>query len=97
MRGQTVNVGGTFNVVRQGVGLIGENPVSEDGYRGVVVNTASVAAYDGQIGQTAYAASKGAIVSMTLESSAKAWGANERMARAKPCCAISLLIFLSGA
>ncbi|XP_049952405.1 3-hydroxyacyl-CoA dehydrogenase type-2-like [Schistocerca serialis cubense] len=62
----TVNAIGTFNVTRLAVGLIGENQPNEDGQRGVVVNTASVAAYDGQIGQAAYSASKGAIVGMTL-------------------------------
>lgn len=61
-----VNVAGTFNVIRLAVGLIGENKPNEDGQRGVIVNTASIAAYDGQIGQTAYAASKAAIVGLTL-------------------------------
>ncbi|KAL3284503.1 hypothetical protein HHI36_018662 [Cryptolaemus montrouzieri] len=62
----TVNTIGTFNVIRLGVGLIGQNEADKDGQRGVVVNTASVAAYDGQMGQVAYAASKGGIVGMTL-------------------------------
>lgn len=57
---------GTFNVIRLSVGLIGLNEPNKDGQRGVIINTASVAAYDGQIGQAAYAASKGAIVGMTL-------------------------------
>jgi 3-hydroxyacyl-CoA dehydrogenase/3-hydroxy-2-methylbutyryl-CoA dehydrogenase len=48
------------------VGLIGENEPNKDGQRGVIVNTSSVAAYDGQMGQAAYSASKGAIVGMTL-------------------------------
>lgn len=61
-----VNAGGSFNVIRLSVGLIGQNAPNEDGYRGLVINTASVAAYDGQMGQAAYAASKGAIVGMTL-------------------------------
>lgn len=61
-----VNTIGTFNVTRLAVGLIGENPPDEDGQRGVVIHTASVAAYEGQMGQTAYSASKGAIVGMTL-------------------------------
>lgn len=47
-------------------GLIGLNEPNKDGQRGVIVNTASVAAYDGQMGQAAYSASKGAIVGMTL-------------------------------
>lgn len=62
----TVNTAGTFNVIRLSVGLMGQNAPNEDGQRGVVINTASVAAYDGQIGQAAYSASKGAIVGMTL-------------------------------
>lgn len=53
-------------MTRLSVGLIGENSPNTDGQRGVVINTASVAAYDGQQGQVAYAASKGAIVGMTL-------------------------------
>lgn len=61
-----MNAVGTFNVIRLSVGLIGENQPNSDGQRGVVINTASIAAYDGQIGQSAYSASKGAIVGMTL-------------------------------
>lgn len=62
----TVNTVGTFNVIRLSAGLMGENEPNADGQRGVIVNTASVAAYDGQIGQAAYSASKGAVVGMTL-------------------------------
>lgn len=62
----TVNTIGSFNVIRLAVGLIGKNTPNADGFRGVVINTASIAAYDGQTGQAAYAASKGAIVGMTL-------------------------------
>ncbi len=64
-----VNAAGTFNVIRLSAGLLGENqPDSEQPHaqRGVIVNTASVAAFDGQMGQAAYSASKGAIVGMTL-------------------------------
>ena len=62
-----MNTVGTFNVIRLAVGEIGENdPSEDDGQRGVVINTASVAAYEGQQGQAAYSASKGAIVGMTL-------------------------------
>merc|ERR1712038_2170530 len=61
-----VNVCGTFNVSRLAVGLMGENEPDKDGQRGIVINTASVAAFDGQMGQVAYSASKGAIVGMTL-------------------------------
>lgn len=62
----TVNTVGSFNVARLAVGLMGANEPDENGQRGVVINTASVAAYEGQIGQVAYAASKAAIVGMTL-------------------------------
>ena len=61
-----VNLIGTFNVMRLAAAAMVENGPSESGERGVCVNTASIAAFDGQIGQIAYAASKGAIVSMTL-------------------------------
>ncbi len=61
-----VNLVGTFNVIRLAAAAMQENEPSEEGERGVIVNTASVAAYDGQIGQAAYAASKGGVVSMTL-------------------------------
>ena len=62
-----VNTVGTFNVMRLAAELMAtEEPLDDDGQRGLIVNTASVAAFDGQIGQVAYAASKGAIVGMTL-------------------------------
>jgi NAD(P)-dependent dehydrogenase (short-subunit alcohol dehydrogenase family) len=61
-----VNVIGTYNGLRLAAVAMAENEPDADGQRGVVVMTASVAAFDGQIGQTAYAASKGAIVSLTL-------------------------------
>ncbi|XP_071961589.1 3-hydroxyacyl-CoA dehydrogenase type-2-like [Antedon mediterranea] len=61
-----VNAAGSFNVIRLVVGEMGKNEPDADGLRGVIVNTASVAAYDGQMGQAAYSASKGAIVGMTL-------------------------------
>jgi 3-hydroxyacyl-CoA dehydrogenase/3-hydroxy-2-methylbutyryl-CoA dehydrogenase len=61
-----VNVGGTFNVIRWACHIMADNQPDAQGQRGVIINTASVAAYEGQIGQVAYAASKGAIVSMTL-------------------------------
>lgn len=60
-----INVSGSFNMLRFAAQLMAKNPLDQE-ERGVIVNTASVAAYEGQIGQTAYAASKGAIVSMTL-------------------------------
>lgn len=61
-----VNTVGTFNVIRLVAEQIAKNVPDSDGVRGVVINTASIAAMEGQIGQAAYAASKGAIVSMTL-------------------------------
>ena len=61
-----VNLVGTFNVLRLAAELMATNEPLVDGARGLIVNTASVAAYEGQIGQVAYAASKGAIVGMTL-------------------------------
>ncbi|GII93326.1 SDR family NAD(P)-dependent oxidoreductase [Sinosporangium siamense] len=62
-----VNLIGTFNVMRIGAAAIAKTePVDEDGQRGVVVNTASVAALEGQTGQVAYSSSKGGIVGMTL-------------------------------
>jgi NAD(P)-dependent dehydrogenase (short-subunit alcohol dehydrogenase family) len=61
-----LNVVGTFNVMTRAAAAIAKTEPSEDGERGVIVNTASVAAFDGQIGQLAYSASKGAVVGMTL-------------------------------
>ena len=61
-----VNLIGTFNVVRLAAAAMVGNDPDEEGGRGVIVNTASVAAFDGQIGQSAYAASKGGVASMTL-------------------------------
>ena len=61
-----VNLIGTFNVMRLAAAVMVENEATDAGERGVCVNTASIAAFDGQIGQIAYSASKGAIVSMTL-------------------------------
>lgn len=61
-----VNLVGTFNVIRLAAAAMATNEPNEHGERGVIVNTASVAAFDGQIGQAAYSASKGGIVGMTL-------------------------------
>ncbi len=61
-----VNLVGSFNVAKAGAVLMQDNDAGEDGERGVIVNTASVAAYEGQIGQAAYSASKGGVVGMTL-------------------------------
>jgi NAD(P)-dependent dehydrogenase (short-subunit alcohol dehydrogenase family) len=61
-----VNLVGTFNVMRLAASAISKTEALDSGERGVIVNTASVAAFDGQIGQLAYSASKGGIVGMTL-------------------------------
>jgi NAD(P)-dependent dehydrogenase (short-subunit alcohol dehydrogenase family) len=61
-----VNLIGTFNVIRLAAAAMAERAVPENAERGVIINTASVAAFDGQIGQAAYSASKGGIVGMTL-------------------------------
>ncbi len=61
-----VNLLGSFLLARTSAGAMIDNPPTENGERGVIVNTASVAAFEGQIGQSAYAASKGGIVGMTL-------------------------------
>ena len=61
-----VNLVGTFNAIRLVAAVMAANQRTESGERGVIVNTASVAAFDGQIGQAAYAASKGGVVAMTL-------------------------------
>jgi NAD(P)-dependent dehydrogenase (short-subunit alcohol dehydrogenase family) len=61
-----INLVGTFNVLRLCATQMAKNTPGPDGERGVIVNTASVAAFDGQIGQAAYSASKGGIVAMTL-------------------------------
>jgi NAD(P)-dependent dehydrogenase (short-subunit alcohol dehydrogenase family) len=61
-----INLVGTFNLLRLAVAQMQKNEPNVEGERGVVINTASVAAYDGQIGQAAYAASKAGVVGMTL-------------------------------
>jgi NAD(P)-dependent dehydrogenase (short-subunit alcohol dehydrogenase family) len=61
-----INLIGTFNAIRLAAGRMIANPTEGDGERGVIVNTASVAAFEGQIGQAAYSASKGGVVGMTL-------------------------------
>ncbi|MFJ7146157.1 MAG: SDR family NAD(P)-dependent oxidoreductase [Pseudomonas protegens] len=61
-----VNLIGSFNLLRLAAAAIAESTANAEGERGVIINTASIAAFDGQIGQAAYAASKGAIASLTL-------------------------------
>jgi NAD(P)-dependent dehydrogenase (short-subunit alcohol dehydrogenase family) len=62
-----INLVGTFRcIAASAAGMVTLDPVDEDGQRGVIVNTASIAAQDGQIGQAAYAASKAGVVGLTL-------------------------------
>ncbi|QIM15623.1 SDR family oxidoreductase [Leucobacter insecticola] len=62
-----INLTGTFNVLRLGSAIMAEMPpIDEDGQRGLVVNTASIAAFEGQVGQAAYAASKGGVAALTI-------------------------------
>lgn len=65
-RGVQVNLVGTFNVIRLAARAMAANEPNAEGERGVIINTASIAAYDGQIGQAAYSASKGGVAGMTL-------------------------------
>lgn len=62
----SINLIGTYNLINQAASVMSALPATADGERGVIVNTASVAAFDGQIGQAAYAASKAGVVGMTL-------------------------------
>ena len=62
----SINLIGSFNVARGAANLMKDNEANAEGERGVIINTASVAAYEGQIGQAAYSASKGGVVGMTL-------------------------------
>ncbi len=83
-----INVVGTFNALRlASMAMLANEPLGEDAERGVCVNTASIAAFDGQIGQVAYAASKGAVVAMTLPA------ARELAATAIRVCAIAPGLF----
>lgn len=62
-----INLTGTFNVMRLAAAqMMSQSPITDDGERGVIITTASVAAFDGQIGQLAYSASKGGVAAMTL-------------------------------
>jgi NAD(P)-dependent dehydrogenase (short-subunit alcohol dehydrogenase family) len=65
-RAVNINLIGTFNMIRLAADAIAKQDPGEDGERGIIVNTASIAAFDGQIGQAAYAASKGGVVALTL-------------------------------
>lgn len=65
-RAISINLIGTFNMLRLAAEAMASNEAGESGERGVIINTASVAAFDGQIGQAAYSASKGGVAAMTL-------------------------------
>jgi 3-hydroxyacyl-CoA dehydrogenase / 3-hydroxy-2-methylbutyryl-CoA dehydrogenase len=83
-----VNLVGTFHALRlASAAMLANDPAGETGERGVIVNTASIAAYDGQIGQVAYAASKGGVVAMTLPA------ARDMAASAIRVCAIAPGLF----
>jgi NAD(P)-dependent dehydrogenase (short-subunit alcohol dehydrogenase family) len=79
-----VNLVGTFNVLRLASAAMLQNDPTEAGERGVCVNTASIAAFDGQIGQIAYSASKGGIVGMTLPAARDLAGAGIRVCTIAP-------------
>lgn len=80
-----VNLIGVFNCASQAAAIMAENePMGRDGERGVIINTASIAAYDGQIGQIAYAASKGGVVGMTLPMARDLAGLGIRVAAIAP-------------
>ena len=79
-----VNLVGTFNVLRLAAAAMATTEPDEDGERGVIVNTASIAAFDGQIGQIAYAASKGGVVGMTLPAARDLSGVGIRVCTIAP-------------
>ncbi|HVY77628.1 MAG TPA: 3-hydroxyacyl-CoA dehydrogenase [Solirubrobacterales bacterium] len=79
-----VNLIGTFNVLRLAAAAMGENEPDAEGERGVCISTASIAAFDGQIGQVAYAASKGGIVGMTLPAARDMAGRGIRVVTVAP-------------
>src|SRR5690554_3888123 len=65
-KGVNINLVGSFNVARLAASAMAKLPAQEDGERGVIINTASIAAFDGQVGQASYASSKGGVVSLAL-------------------------------
>jgi NAD(P)-dependent dehydrogenase (short-subunit alcohol dehydrogenase family) len=79
-----INLTGTFNALRLASAAMLANDPDEEGQRGVCVNTASIAAYDGQIGQIAYAASKGGVVALTLPAARDLAGAGIRVCAIAP-------------
>ena len=79
-----VNLTGTFNVLRLAAAAMSANAPDVEGERGAVVMTASIAAYDGQIGQAAYAASKGGVVALTLPAARDLAGRGVRVCTIAP-------------
>lgn len=79
-----VNLVGTFNVMRLAAAAMMKNEADADGQRGVIINTASVAAFDGQIGQVAYSASKGGVVGLTLPAARDLSGVGVRVCTIAP-------------
>jgi NAD(P)-dependent dehydrogenase (short-subunit alcohol dehydrogenase family) len=79
-----INLVGTFNVLRLAAAAMLANEPDEDGEAGVIVNTASIAAYEGQIGQIAYAASKGGVAGLTLPAARDLAGARVRVCTIAP-------------
>jgi NAD(P)-dependent dehydrogenase (short-subunit alcohol dehydrogenase family) len=79
-----VNLIGTFNVLRLACTAMSENEPDEEGERGVCINTASIAAWDGQIGQVAYSASKGGVVGLTLPAARDMAGRGVRVVTIAP-------------
>jgi 3-hydroxyacyl-CoA dehydrogenase / 3-hydroxy-2-methylbutyryl-CoA dehydrogenase len=79
-----VNLIGTFNVLRLACAAMSENEPDEEGERGVCINTASIAAWDGQIGQVAYSASKGGVVGLTLPAARDMAGRGVRVVTIAP-------------
>lgn len=79
-----VNLIGTFNLMRLGAAAMARLAPDEEGERGVIVNTASIAAYEGQIGQSAYAASKGGVAALTLPAARELAGLGIRVVAIAP-------------
>ncbi len=80
----TVNLAGTFNVLRLAAAALQGNEPGPSGERGVIVNTASAAAYDGQVGQAAYASSKAGVVGLTLPAARELAGVGVRVVAIAP-------------
>lgn len=83
-RAVEINLIGTFNVLRLAAQAIAENPPGAEGERGIIINTASIAAYDGQIGQAAYSASKAGVAGLTLPAARELAGLGIRVMTIAP-------------